>query len=496
MNNKKSSENRFSFKDFIKARNTKHGAVSVAITALIVVAVILLNVAINGLTSRYSLYADTTSNKAYRLQDVTAAYAASIDKDVDFYVLYEETVFEDYGDYYVQANKLIRQLCESSSHISLHYVNLTGDPTFIKNYPEMDWSTSHLCLVVCGKNYRVIDADDMFDYEYDSSTGSYVVTDQHIEQALATSILSVTSDQVTTVAILTGQAEEDVSAFSKKLGSNAYNVITVDLSTGAIPDEAEFLLIYAPAVDIDEDMYTYLSGWLTNNGSYGHHIIYFPSDTRDVAEYPNLNALLADYGMSVDYGYIREDDRSNIPSTLPTPLCARFNYANTDFTETLQNPGIPVFLFCTMPVIIDDSAIAKPLLTSSDTSFFGPITISGDFEPDYQSFNGAAIGTRSNGSTDDPRESHVVVVGSSRALIEELLGYKAFNNTAYFVNIFNTLSEAQNIGVIIEGKDLSSTVLGADSAAAVNVIMVIVRFIIPAAILIAGLVIWLRRRHR
>ena len=302
---KNQNNKKFSFKAFLQARNTRRGAVSVAITVLIIVAVILLNVVVNSLTTRNSLYLDTTADKAYRLQSVTADYAASIKKDVDFYVLATEQDFEDAGDHYVQANKLIRQFCESGDHITLHYTDIITDPSFRRDYPDIDWSVPHPCLVVCGKNYRVIDADDMFDYEQDSSGYQYP-TNQHVEQALASAVLAVTSDNIPTVAVLTGQGEEDASYFLGLLTNNAYKVATVDLTAGAIPDEADFLLIYAPAVDIDEEMYTYLSSWLTNNGSYGRHVVYFPSDRYDTAEYPNLNALLADYGMSVDYGYVRD----------------------------------------------------------------------------------------------------------------------------------------------------------------------------------------------
>lgn len=485
---------RTSFKDFLTARNTRRGALSIAITVLIIAAVILMNVAVNSLTSRYSLFIDTTANKAYRLQDVTADYAASIDKDVDFYVLAYEQDFEDSGDHYVQANKLIRQFCESSDHITLHYVDLISDPSFRTSYPDIDWNNPHPCLVTCGKNYRVIDADDMFDYEQDSS-GYYYPTNQHIEQALASAVLAVTADYTPTVAVLTGQGETDATPFTTLLTNNAYNVTTVDLTSGTIPEDAEFLLIYAPAVDIDDEMYTYLSEWLTNNGSYGHTVVYFPNDAYDVSDYPNLNTLLADYGMELDYGYLREDDASNIPSTLRTPLCARFFYGDPLFTDRLQNPSINTFLFRTMPVNITDSTLASPMLVSSEYTFFGPIRIEGDFEPDYQSFNGAAVGTRDSGSLDSAA-SHVVVVGSSMAICEEFLNYKAFNNAAYFVNVFNALSSAENTGVVIEGKNVDSDVLGATSSASVDFITVLVRYIIPAAVLAAGLIIWLIRRHR
>lgn len=493
---KQEKKKRFSLREFFKARNTRRGAVSIAITVMMIAALILLNVAVGSLSSQYSLFIDTTPNQAFRLQDVTADYAASIDKDVDFYVLADEMTFEDYGAYYIQANKLIHQLCECSSHITLHYVDPVTDPAFVKDYPEIDWKNGHLCLISCGENYRALDPDDLFDYTQDSN-GYYYITAQHIEQAIASSLLMVTSDYIPTVAVLTGQGEDDASAFTSRLSNNAYNIIEVDLATEEkIPADAEFLFIYAPAVDIDDDMYDYLSDWLINHGEYGHHIVYFPTDMYDVSEFPNLNQLLADYGMKLEYGFIREDNRGNIPSTLPTPLCARFLYTNTAFTEHLPNPDISVFLYCTMPVVITDGATASPMLTSSETSFFGPISISGDFNPEYRSYHGAAIGTKTDRAGDGSRASHIVVCGSNRSLMEEFLAYKAFNNAAYFINIFNTLSANGHVNVIIEGKDLSIPVLGAESAAVVDFLTVAVRYLIPGAVLLAGLIIWLIRRHR
>ena len=494
----KDNNKRSGFKSFLKARNTKKGAVSIAITAFIIAAIVLLNILAGALSTRYSLYADMTSNDAYRLQDVTAQFAASVEKDVELYVLANETVFEGYGDYYVQANRLIRQLTESSPKISLDYVDLTTDPTFPSKYPDVDWSKSHLCLVVCGDRYRIIDAEDMFDYELDSTSYTYVITSQHIEQAVASSILNVTADSLTTVSVLTGQSEEDMSPFLTLLKNNAYNVESVDLSTGTIPDDSDFLVIYAPAVDIDDDMAEYITAWLENGGEYGRNLIYFPSDRRDVTDYPNLNAIMADYGMSVDFAYIYETDSSYIASSLrATPLCSRYIYADDTFTKDLLNPDIPVYLYYTMPVNITDSELATALLTTSEKACIRSLndTDDEDFTPEYQVYNGAAIGKKNSGELEG-KSSSVVVIGSYDALSEGFLKYNSYNNAAYFVNIFNTLSDAENSSIIIEGKNLDSTQLGAGSAASVGFIGALVRWVIPIAVLLAGLVIFLLRRHR
>ena len=88
------------------------------------------------------------------------------------------------------------------------------------------------------------------------------------------------------------------------------------------------------------------------------------------------------------------------------------------------------------------------------------------------------------------------MIGSYEALGSEFLSYNAYNNSAYFVNVFNTLSAVGHSDAVIDGKSYDSTVLGASSAASVNFVTVFVRYLIPAAVLLAGLIIWLIRRHR
>lgn len=493
---KTDSSDRFSFKDFIKSRNTRRGAISIALTALFIAAVIILNLITSALSSRFSLYLDATPNTAYRLQDTTSAVASAVTKDVHIYVLSNESVFEGNGDYYVQANKLIRQFSECSSHIDLSYIDLTTNPGFTSSYPNVDWSSSHLCLLTCGDRYTAIDAEDFFDYQTDSTTYTSYISGQHIEQALSSAVYNLTADSLTNVAFLSGQAEMEMTAFRKQLTDNAYKVTDVDLLTSTIPEDSDILVIMAPSVDIDEDMAKTISAWLENGGSYGHSLVYVPTDKLSVTNFPNLNSILSDWGMSVDFGYIYESDTTYIASSRKTPLCSRYNYCESIFNETLPNSDIPVYLSYTLPITITDSDTASALLTSSESSFFGPMSDPDeDFSPDRHAYNGAAMGTKSDGATDE-HSSHVIVIGSYEAFTEDFLKTNSYNNSAYFVNIFNTLTAHDSGGVIIEGKNLADSTLGEPSAAAVNLLAIVVRYIIPALVLIAGLVVWIRRRHR
>lgn len=507
MNNEKktSKQKKGGFKRFLKSRSTRRGSVSLLITVLFIAAVVLLNIVLAAVTDKTPLYLDVTENSSYQLQQETKDYLAEVSKPVDIYVLQKETDFES-GDssnykYYVQANKLLHAIENSSDNVTLHYIDLTAEPTFTSPYPQVDWTKSHIALVSSGDLYRAVDLTDLFTFDQEQYYyyGYTVITAQNVEQAMMTAIINVTTEDKTKVSVLTGQGEQDLSSFTTLLENNAYEVEEISLLSGTIAEDSEYVIIYDPDVDIDESIYTTLTKWLDNDGKYGHNLIYFPNDQHPLSDFPNLNAILADYGMEVQYGYIYEnDDNYVIPGA--NHYLSIYDYAeDTTYTDGLRNPSIPVVMSLTMPVTVTDQTMASPLLQSSEKSFLLPLDLSeedsADFEPDYQILNGAAIGKHNDG-TEDSKNSSVVVIGSYEAVTGNYLSISSYNNAAYFVNLFNTLSERDDVSVIIEGKDPSANELGVTSMNDVVFPSILVRFIIPAAILIAGIIIWIRRRHK
>lgn len=486
-------------------RKLTRGAMSILLTVLFIAAVVLVNIVLSVITNTHPLYIDVTENASYQLQKETKEYLDEIKDPVDIYVLQKETDFES-GDstnykYRVQANKLIHAIENSSDNITLHYVDLAAEPTFTTPYTQVDWTKSHAVLVKSGDLYRAVDLTDMFDFDQEqySQYGNIVITGQKVEQALTTAIVNVTTKEKTKVTVLTGQGEQDMSAFTKLLENNAYEIETVSLLNESISDDSEFVIIYDPDVDLDDKAYDTLTKWLNNDGKFGHNLFYFPNDQHELSEFPNLNALLADYGMEVRYGYVYENDEKHIiPGA--NHYVSLYDYGeDTTYTDNLRNSSIPVVMMLTMPVNITDDTMAKPLLTSSDKSFFFPKDMQEedvkDFDPKTESLNGAAIGIRNDG-TEGSKNSSVVVIGSYDALTTNYLSTTAYNNAAYFVNLFNTLSNRDDISVVIEGKDPSSHELGINSMNAIMFPSILVRFVIPIGVLVIGLIIWIRRRHK
>ena len=493
-------------KGLFKSRGARRGAVSIIITVLFIAGAILLNLIASAITDSHPLYIDVTGNSSFKLQDVSTEYLETVDKPITIYVLKKEADFEN-GDstnykYYVQANKLIRAIAGSSDNIDLQYIDLTANPTFTSDYPDIDWTSSHVALVVCGDLNRIIDLTDIFGYDQQQYQyyGYYVINSQKVEQAFLSAIKYVTTEDKTKITVLTGQGEQDMAPLKTLLENNAYEVEEVSLLNGEISEDSEFVVIYDPEVDIDESIYSTLTKWLDNNGEYGHHLIYFPNDQHEITDYPNLNTLMSDYGMKLRDGYVYENSADHLLPSANHYISVYDYYAeDATFTEDLRSSDIPVVMSLTMPIEITDDSLAKPMLQSSSGAIFFPRDLSqdevADFDPTAETLYGAAYGQR-NAGTEDGKSSSVVVIGSYDAVTSNYLAISSYNNAAYFVNIFNTLSDNSVESFIIEGKSPDSNELGITSESDIAFPAVLVRFIIPIAVLIAGLVVWIRRRHK
>lgn len=488
------------FKKFMKSRKARHGTVAMAITALVIVMVIVLNIIIGLLVDRFpDLELDLTSNSSFALQDDTIDYVSHLDKDVTVNILMAKETFESQGTYFVQAQKMLNKMVsKSNGKMKVKYVDLTANPSFTSDYPNVDWqssSSNNIVLVESGKQYKVLTLADCF--EYDEQTynyyGSYSFTGTKIEQAVITAILNVTTDDKVVVDMIKGNNEQDYSSLKTLLENNAYQVNEVSLATGDFDKDAKIAIMYAPSVDLDEKIVEKLSTWLSNDGKYGRSLIYVP--TADMGEMPNLDDFLKEWGMSIDRGYVFETDETALVNA-SSPYAFTVNYGDY-YTDNLKNSKIPVVVSEAHPVNITDKNTAHALLTTSDKA--GVLPIDADKDWDYKDAitgdgeNVAAEGIMSN---EDENSSRVIVFGSYIMFSDSIMQYNSFNNSAYFMNVINTIADKEDVGITIESKSIDNTELGITDVATQNTMLVVFVIVIPIAILVAGFVLWLRRRNR
>lgn len=498
--NKKNKKGSGGIKAFLKSRKARHGSVAIGIVIAVIAIVIVLNIICSLLVGRFpNLKLDMTANSSYALQEDTADYVSHLSKNVKVTILMNMDDFESGGSYMVQTVNLLEKM-ESGSNgkLKLDYVDLTENPTFTSAYPDVDWtdsSANYLMVVECGEQYRVLKADDCFEYDEEAYYyyGSMQFTGSKVEQAVVTSMLNVTTDDKVVVDMITGNNEQDSSAIKTLLENNAYQVNEISLATQELEEDATIAVLYAPSVDLDEEAVSKLSGWLDNDGKYGRTLIYVP--TADMPATPNLDELLNEWGMSVDRGYVFETSNDHLVSN-SSPYAFLVDYTDY-YTEGLKNSGIPVVVSDTHAVNVTDESKAHAILNTSEKAGIYPLDAEENW--DYNdAIKGEPISVAAEGikSNTDETESKLVVFGSYMMFNSKIMNFNSYNNSSYLMNLINTVSGKDDTGITIETKTMESTELGVADVATRSVIMVIFVIVIPITVIVIGLVLWIRRRNK
>lgn len=487
-------------KSFFKSRKTRHGSVAIMIVAVVIAITIVINVISALLVDRFpSLKLDMTSNNAFALQEDTIDYVSHLSKDVKMMILSTKESMEQGGTYMAQAKTLLDKMVSGSDgKLKLEYIDLSQEPTFTTKYPNIDWTTSgsnYVMIVECGNDYKLLTIDDCFDYdqEYYYYSGEYQITGTKIEQAVVTAILNVTTEDKVIVDIINGNQVMDSSAIQKLLEDNAYNVNEVSLVTGDLDDDAQFAIMYAPAVDLDDSAVEKLSNWLNNGGEYGKNLIFV--STYNLGDTPNLDAFLDEWGMSIDKGFVFETSSDYLISN--STMFSFITDYNGYYTDGLKNNSIPVVSTEAHAIKINDENSAHALLLTSDKGGIYPIDADENWDyNDAMTGEPVAVAAEGTKTNTNEKSSNVMVFGSYLMFDSSIMQYNSFNNSAYLLSIFNTLSEKGDNSIVIESKSLTSSELGVTEVSTKDAVMIIFVIAVPLIVIIIGLVLWLRRRNK
>ena len=483
-------------KAFLKSRKARHGSLAVAIVVGFVALIVVINIVVGLLVERFpNLKADFTANNAYALQDETVDYLSHMTKDAKLYILSSEDRFEEGGQYFVQAKNLLeKMLAVSDGKLTLEYVDVTTNPSFTGKYTNIDWKSSDVLAVIeSGDQYQALTLDDCFTYDADyyQMYGYRQYTSTTIEQAVVTGILNVATEDKVVVDFLTGIGEADFTSLKSILTNNAYQVNEVSLLTSELDEDAKFTVIFAPTVDLDESIVEKLEKWLENDGKYGRNLIYIPSPENINA--PNADALVEEWGMKLTEGFVFETGEDHLLSG--GDYFAFITDYGDYYTENLRNKDIPVMVYQTRGVEITSENDAHALLNTSNRAGVMPYEPADDWD-----FNDAISGKPIAVAAESVKkgseaESRLILFGSDRMLSSTFMNLNSFNNAAYVMNIFNTISDKSDESIVIEGKSLADSELGVTDVNTTTAMMIIFVIVIPLGILIAGIIVWIRRRH-
>ena len=185
------------------SRRFKHGGYATVMIAAVIVVVIILNVVVSVLGNLYGLSIDLTSDSTYGLSDEVKPYVVDNEKDITIYMLCNEVDLTGLTQL-VQLNSMLREFASLNDRITLEYVDLVNNPTFVSNYPDLTLGAYNV-LFDCGGHTRVLTLSDLFPTETDQSTGS-VSYKSNVEQKLLSAMIIVSADAHAKLGFLGGMS--------------------------------------------------------------------------------------------------------------------------------------------------------------------------------------------------------------------------------------------------------------------------------------------------
>lgn len=474
-----------SFKHMFTSKMFRAGSYATFAAVIIIAIVVVANLAVSALPTT-ATQIDLTEQSLYSLSDQTKRIVSSLGKEVDLYLL------SNTGSENATITNLLGRYGDLSDQIKVEYIDPTEKPTFLNNY-SLDLSTlyANSVLVVCGDKNRLVSYADIFvtDYSMNYNTYSYDTTTTFDgENALTNAIHYVSSANLPKIFTLTGHGESALSdTITTAIAQD--NLETADLSLltlEAVPEDADCVLINAPTGDINEDEAKLLTAYLTGGGR-----VLLITDYIASGEMPNLLSVTAAMGMTTGEGMVVEGDAN---------MCLR-NYAwyllptinSHDITDPLISGGYYILYPMAQPIVAADGSAASVsyLLTTSDSSYAKAAAYSmtsadkEDGDTDGP-FNLAAAATLGDGQ--------MVWFTSANLLNEQMDSMVSGANSDLFLNALNWMCEQEET-ISIRSKSLDSTGLTLTTAQN-SMWSILLVGAVPAAFILVGILIWVRRKRQ
>ncbi len=497
------------------SRRARFGSMAAVMTAIVVAVILLLNVVMDTLETRYPLSVDLTADGTYTLCDESLALARGLDREVEVVVFSPESYFsapntgvEMFNTVMTQFYNTLRQYqLESNGKLSYTFIDLDANPTLATRYEAYSVSSGSI-LFLCGDRWQTISVNDL--YSYDGSLYDGYTYSSEVERVIASKINLVSASVVKKAVILTGHNEvkEVIANMQTMLTSNGCDVQTLDIAASAEPPEdTGVFVIPAPAADYTVDEVAKLRGWLHNNGSYDRDLVVL---VNPVATLPNLHEMLNDqYGIEVLSQIVCETDANNVYSMNTYYTYA--DVASTDYTEELAEDRALMPLTRPLKLNITDSTdeamYAKALVTFGETAQVQDLATALSEESqsaettavaaDEYPIVGAAYTSYRMFDNDEDRyhETDVLVIGSAMFAYANTMDITSACNEELFLNTFRGLTGLESV-ISVSNRSLTQDTLDFGGSLVPTVLGIYVFTIgLPLIMIVVSIVVFVRRRR-
>lgn len=489
-------------KEKLKSQKFRHGTTASAITALGLVILVLVNVVVSALGSKFpSMNIDMTTGNVNSLSDSVKAVVDGVKQNTTLTIIgTEEQVKNNQllssSVKYSQVGIIAGKMAERNNKISVAYMDLDKNPTFASKYSEDNLAKGDV-VVTAPKNSYVVKSTDLFNVSSDSQTGTQQIYTQ-VGDALASGISNANSENTPVIAFETGHSEQlssdAVTALKKLYTSNQFTNKDFSLLTDKIPDNAQLVFIGAPKTDYTDAEIKKLDEFLASTSSTKDRGLVLTTHIIDPEKMPKLAAFLKEWGITLANQVVMESDASKYVMQQPSYLLAQ---AGTDVTlnksSSYSNLLTPLAQAMTLSSSVS-GVTASALLKSNDTCY----TVSPTENTDSSAANKtkaasviAAIGEKTVGKA----KASVAVCGSSVFFTDGIINTNTYSNGTWTADLAKYMTGTTSTGAVtITPVQTNTADISLSSAASSMVGLLIFTIVLPLCCFGIGIVVYRRRR--
>ncbi len=502
-------------------RRYKYGSISAAFTLVFIALILVINLVFSSLSLSGDLTVDLTSEDFTSVSESSTKLLDELGKDLDItiYFMAARDTFDLEANAYngINLTSVIRDLAENYAKIydgsgergtvRVEYKELDKDPEFEKKYLEESTTqlTSQSVIVQGTHHFRVLNLKAFYtqneEGDYYSFNGEYRFTTAMLQSSIA-------EKQVVTLTYGHGEpvnpdgtlaVDSDLAGLAVLLNEAGFEVKLTDLSAEELDERTEILICYDPVTDFTYDEADKVTKYLAKHNSF---IAFVDSATPKL---PNLQSLLNDnWGINYKPFYRVTDETHSL---------GKYDVINAKYPSLSSDEAAGSAAYLIRKTVFDVEGTINTALPESVELYvkdgitqdgFVTETVLSTYETAV-SKNETEIGTegemplmllstkQSYGENNVAEYSYVMLVGSTEFASTANLMSDSYGNKRVILAAARAFS-ANRVAPDIEDKPFASTALDIETGTARTLTWLICT-ILPGAIFIMGIVVFIRRRH-
>jgi len=467
---KKPAEGAAAVNPAARKRRARRGAFSAGVTVLAAAAVVIFNLIAARLPDSITQF-DMTDSGIYNITDGTVQFLAGLGEDVEIHVLCPE---DQVDSRIVRFLNLYRAL---SGRLTVEYTDPVAHPSVLSKYGVEAGAVVVTCAATGRQESFALDdiiGYDLMSYYY---YGTKQETDFDAEGLLTSAVDGVLTDTARKVYQTTGHEEGSFSEeLAERMKKAHLSVDSVNLLTdGGVPGDCDLLAILAPKRDLAEDELAMLREYLSGGGQ----VVYCMASSLDTL--PNLEALLAEYGMDVADGAIA--DALRYYQNQPFLIFPVVN-SGADIAQSLSDDAT-ILLYASRGMTITAPARDTITVQSALDTSEGGLSVTADNAQTPGVYSLGAVATEET----DGGTARLTVFGSMTAAVPPITADSLRNTDLFLSAMTRGFDGLSNLSV--EPVSLQEPI---NTVATGGLWALLFIFVIPLAAIVCGFARWSRRR--